>query len=133
MNARDIIVIKVCVWTMWPVTAYATAITIGETLVSVPLLAWLMVLLLSTVSGTAALLNRLKLETPSRPVMFAISHMMGSWVSGALTFLAAEAFDVHDMTEAVAIGLAAYSGAKLMDRWSDRFVDHVSSSKAGAP
>jgi len=122
MKARELLMLKLCVWLMWPITAWATSITLGSTLASVPLLAWLMVLLLSTVSGLAALLNRLKVEAPARPAVFMASHMLGSWVAGVLVFLGAEAVDAHDLAEAVAIGLAAYAGAKLMDQWSEKFV-----------
>lgn len=122
VNSKHLIALKLCVWSMWPVTAWATSITLGSTLTEVPLLAWLMVLILSSVSGTAALLNRLKTEDPERPVTFVISHMVGSLLAGVLAFLAAEAIDTNDLAEALAIGLAAYAGAKLIDAWADRFI-----------
>lgn len=121
-----ILAIKCIVYTLWPMSAWATAITLGETVAAVPSLAWLMVLVLSTVSGLAALLSRLRDEAPPRVAVFVLAHMLGSVLAGVLTFFATEGADVNDFAEAVAIGLAAYAGAKLMDRWSAKFVERSS-------
>ena len=120
---RWLLAIKAIVYTLWPITAWATAITLGETMSGVPLLAWLMVSVLSTVSGLAALLSRLRDDTPPRLLVFVVSHMLGSIVSGFVVFLACEGANLDDFVEAVSIALAGYAGAKLMDRWSDKLVD----------
>lgn len=124
---KRLLAIKCVVYTLWPMSAWATAITLDRTVAAVPWLAWLMVLLLSTVSGLAALLSRLRQEMPARMWVFVAAHMLGSVLAGLLTFFAAEGADVNDFAEAVVIGLAAYAGAKLMDRWSDKFVERTAS------
>lgn len=118
--------LKAIVYVLWPTTAWATSITLGTTLHEVPLLAWLMVVILSTLSGLAALLNRIKSEMPTRLVLFVAAHMLGSLVAGGLVFLASEGIDAPDMVEAVSIALAAYAGAALMDKWAARFAEKVS-------
>lgn len=120
--AKWVLALKCIVYLMWPVSAYATGITLGTTMASVPSLAWVMVLLLSTISGLAALLSRLREETPTRVFVFVMAHMLGSILAGMLVFFACEGAELNDFVEAVSIGLAAYAGAKLMDRWSDKFV-----------
>lgn len=117
--------IKAIVYLLWPATAWATGITLGDTLTTVPLLAWLMVCILSAISGLAALLNRIKVDVPQRLVAFVIAHMMGSMLAGLLMFFVSEGANLPDMAEAVAIALAAYAGAALMDKWAAKLIDKV--------
>ena len=128
IHKRTLLAIKAVVYTLWPATTWAAQITLGETLATVPALAWLMVFILSTVSGLAALLNRLKTDTPDNLKTFVAAHMLGSWLSGALVFFALEAADLADFSEAVGIALAAYAGARLMERWANTFVNKMSGS-----
>ena len=76
--------IKAVVYTLWPATTWAAQITLGNTLATVPALAWLMVFILSTVSGLAALLNRPPRLPSDRP-----SGMAGAPTT--LLFLSASA------------------------------------------
>lgn len=128
-HKKTLIAVQAILYALWPTTIWAARITLGESLSTVPLLAWLMVFILSTVSSLAALLNRLKVDTPPRLPLFVASHVVGSWLAGCLVFFAAEAldesWDLHDMIEAVAIALGSYAGARLMDRWADSFVNRV--------
>ena len=120
--------LKLVVYLLWPATVWATQITLGDTLASVPRLAWVMVLILASVSGLAALLNALKRKLPPRWIIFTLAHMFGSWVAGVLLFFALEEAGVADMAEAVSIGLGSYAGARLMDQWSDWLVKKVAPS-----
>lgn len=55
--------------------------------------------------------------------LFIVWHMVGSIVTGAITFLFLEGTsDVNDYLEAVAIALASYGGAMVVDRLSGGFV-----------
>lgn len=92
---------------------------------AVPGLAWVMVFILATVSGLAALLNALKAGLPRKWAIFVAAHLMGSWLAGLLIFFAMEQADVADMTEAVSIGLGSYAGARLMDKWSEFLIRKV--------
>jgi len=97
-------------------------VTLAETLATVPLLAWTMVLMLSTISGLAALLNRLKDETPMRLRLFVAAHMLGSALAGTLIFFISAGAGVADFYQAGLIATAAYAGAKFLDAASDRLV-----------
>ena len=122
--------VQLVVYLLWAPTAWATSITLGSSLAAIPPLAWLMVVILSTVSGLAALLNRLKVDTPPRLGFFLAAHMIGCWLAGILIFFAAEALsppNTHDFLKIIAIVLGSYGGAQLMDRWANAFTDHVTS------
>lgn len=125
MKPTILICIKTIVYMLWPTAVFAASITLGDTLHEVPLLAWLMVLIVSTLSGLAALLNRIKNDMPQNLALFVIAHMAGSLLAGLLTFLACEQADLADMAEAVSIALAAYAGAALMDKWAAKFADKI--------
>lgn len=118
--------LKLVVYLLWPVTAWAAQITLADTLMAVPGLAWAMVFILATVSGLAALLNALEAGLPPKWAIFVAAHLMGSWLAGILVFFAMEQADIADMTEAVSIGLGSYAGARMMDKWSEFLVRKVS-------
>jgi hypothetical protein len=92
---------------------------------SVPLLAWLAVILLSSISGLAALLSRLKEETPKALPTFVAAHMLGSLLAGMIAFFGAEASDQHDLIEAIIIALFAYAGAKLVDLLASKVMKRI--------
>lgn len=125
ISRTSLAALKLIVYLLWPATAWATQITIDQTLADVPLLAWLMVFILSTVSGLAALLNALKVDLPKRWPIFIGAHMLGSWLAGILLFFGLEGAETADLVEALAIGLGSYAGARLMDRWSEMFVNKI--------
>jgi hypothetical protein len=118
--------LKFSILLLWPMTAWATSVTLGTSLAGVPMLAWVMVLILSLVSGLAALLTRWREAEPTKPVLFAASHMLGSLLSGVLTFLVAEYAEVPDFGEAALIAVAAFAGARLIDAAAVRLIDGVS-------
>ena len=110
------------IFCVWPATCFATAVTLHDSLRGVPGLAWAAVLIMSTVSGLTALLNRLRDIAPPRPKLYMASYMLGSVVAGVVMFFICESGDVNDFAEAVAIGVAAYAGAALMDKLAQRAV-----------
>lgn len=126
---RTLVAIQAIIYTLWPSTIWAAQITLGSSVAAVPALAWLMVFILSTVSSLAALLSKLRTETPPRLGMFVAAHVLGSWVAGVLLFFVGEAFDMHDFLEVGVIALGSYAGAQLMDRWAvaltNRIVDQT--------
>jgi len=107
---------------LWPLTGWATGVTLGTTLIEVPLLAWAMVTILSLVSGLAALLTRWRELEPQNPWLFASSHMLGSIVAGFVTFLFAEQSNMPDFPEAALIAISAHAGARLIDALASRLV-----------
>lgn len=119
---QTLLCLQLIVYLLWPACAWATGVTLGETLATVPLLAWMMVFILSTVSGLAALLNRLKDSTPPKLRLFVASHMLGSALSGLLIFFISTGAEVGDFYQAGLIATAAYAGAKFLDAAADKLV-----------
>ena len=121
--------LKAIVYLLWPATAWATGVTLGDTLATVPLLAWVMVFMLSTVSGLAALLNRLKDNTPLKLPLFVASHMLGSALSGLLMFFMSTGAGLGDFYQAGLIAIAAYAGATFLDAAAEKLVSKTKALK----
>jgi hypothetical protein len=113
---------------LWPMTCWATSVTLGAEMAAVPLLAWMMVAILSLVSGLVALLTRWREVEPAKPVLFAASHMLGSGLSGLLAFFLCEDANVADFPEAAVIAVAAFAGARLIEAAAARMVAKVGGS-----
>ena len=118
---------------LWPTLTFAAASTFGETFQGVGWTAWLMVLVLSTVAGLTALLNRVANELqndgtkphPPSLKLFVAANLFGSWLTGLFFFLVCEHFDVPDFAEAAAIIGASYIGARLIERTMEGVVDKL--------
>lgn len=126
MRTSEALSLKTIVLCLWAPSAYATSVTLGSSLAGVPLLAWALVSVLSTVSGLAALLNKLKNGQPERTGLFIASHMLGSMLAGALTFLTLSGFGgINDFLQTVIISIGAYAGATLLDSAADTLSSRV--------
>ena len=119
---------------LWPTLTFAAASTFGSTFEGVGLAAWIMVVVLSTVAGLTALLNRVNIEiqsatTESRPIpplrLFVAANLFGSWLTGLMAFLVCEHFDVPDFLEAAVVIGASYVGARLIERTMEGVVDRA--------
>ncbi len=119
-----------------PATTWAAGVTLGATVAAVPGLAWVVVFVLSTVFGLAALLNRLKTEAPPKLGVFIAAHMSGCWLAGLLAFFATESVGkpagVPDFMEVVIIGLASYAGARILDNASTSLANRVATQIGSA-
>lgn len=121
------------VWCLWPVTVLAATETFGATFRQISFAAWIVVVLLSGVSGLVALLQRLKnSELTGNWRIFVIAHMAGAELTGAVTFFGCEALDTNDFLQAALIALASFGGAAVMDKWAAAFADRVSAGIAAA-
>lgn len=118
-----LLVVKGIVYMLWPITAMAAGLTLAETVHTTPLLAWLLVILMSAMSGLTSLLNRIKDTMPERLVMFCAGHMLGSVLSGVLAFAVCEMTEVPGWGQLVAVIVASYGGAEFVDRMSRRYID----------
>lgn len=131
MHKRSLWAIQVVIYLLWPSTIFAAQVTLSNSITGVPIAAWVMVFILSTVSSLAALLSRLKVDTPPRLALFVTSHVLGSWLAGLLSFLLAQAvkdtYGMHDFVSVVFIALSSYAGATLMDRASSALTNRVAS------
>lgn len=118
---------------LWPVSAIAAGNSLGNALIRHSLVDWAALMLLSTVSGLVALLNRVRksMEAEARQKVgenfvsedivlidwkaFALFHMTGSYVAGMVAFFITEELEMGGYYEAAAIAVAAWVGAQLMD------------------
>jgi hypothetical protein len=101
-------------------------ITISETLMKIPILAVLIVVLLSLMSGIVSLLQRLKEDDNIHNwKVYLLAHMMGAVMVGYITFFVSESYNVNDYLEAACISICSFGGSKFMDRVVDAFGDKV--------
>lgn len=124
-HKRTLTAVQLVVYTLWPSAIFAAQVTLGHAVADVPLLAWLTIFILSTVSSLAALLNRLKFDTPPRLPVFVAAHVLGSWLAGVLIFFVGTAVKLDNFLVVGAIAIGSYAGAQLMDRWSQAFTNRV--------
>ena len=92
---------------------------LGDTLWSIGLGDWFAIAFLSTAFGLLALLQRLKDKAaPKHWARFVSAHMLGSHMAGFSVFMLLEASDrpPDRFFQALAIGLAAFLGATVIDR-----------------
>ena len=115
---------------LWPTVTYAAASTFGSTFEGIGVLSWVMVLVLSTVAGMTALLNRIAtaLQDGSAKVipsmwLFVATNLFGSWLTGLFFFLVCEHFEVPDFLEAAVVIGASYVGARLIERTMEGAVE----------
>lgn len=144
--ADAIAMMQTSIVAMWPFSVLAASQSLGTAMASVSFLDWMALLSLSFISGLVALLTRVRTsleaaaanaaaERAGLPItqipgvilipwyVFAGVHMAGSVFAGIICFFACEWLDWNSFLEAIAIALAAYSGAKGMDRLADGFSD----------
>jgi hypothetical protein len=125
---QGILAAQVVLCLLWPLTATAASITFGDKMTTIPVLAVVMTLLLSTLAGVTALLHALKKEYEEnnridRLWLFVTSKLFGSNMAGMLMFFGAEYWDMSEAAEAAAICLAAFGGGPLIERAVSHFAD----------
>jgi cation transport ATPase len=129
---------------LWPTVTYAAGSTFGASFEVVGVLSWVMVLVLSTVAGMTALLNRIATALQedngkSIPSMwlFVASNLFGSWLTGLFFFLVCQHFETPDFLEAAVVIGASYVGARLIERTMEgaveSLVDRMSLMLGGRP
>lgn len=79
-----------------------------------------------TVSGVAALLQRINAEltkNPERPlphpILFCASHMVGSWAAGLAAFIVGQQFGFEAWTALSLMMTASYMGARWLEAWAE--------------
>lgn len=126
---------------LWPTLTYAAASTFGSTFEGVGTAAWVMVLILSTVAGLTALLNRIgaqleKAEGDRIPIpslrLFVAANLFGSWLTGLFFFLICEHINIPDFLQAAVVIGASYIGARLIERTTETVVDSTLNRVFGA-
>lgn len=143
---------QLVVMCMWPMTAFAAADSLSRVFTTHSTADWVALILLATVSGLVALLNRirknLEVETLEKHgkafdehdrlilswKVFAGFHMTGSYMAGFIAFMLGEHFGVDGYLHALIIAFFAWMGAAVIDRmaaessnWAARLINNGSS------
>lgn len=118
---QTLVAAQVALMVLWPTCAWAAAITFGESMAKIPLLAVLMTLTLSTLSGVTALLHAMKQEYEKNGQVAQLwllitSKLAGSNTAGLLMFFLAETLGFDDAKQAMAIIVAAFGGTWFLER-----------------
>jgi len=142
MSPRSIIsAINAFLAILWPASVYAAGSTFGQTFRGVGAEAWMMVVILSTLAGLTALLNRITAELQKADAggakipslrLFIASNMLGSWMTGVFFFLLFEHLSVSDFLEAAGVIGSSYCGARLVERMMESTVDKILDRVFGA-
>jgi hypothetical protein len=106
-------------WFLWPAAVSASPLTFGQSIEQVTAFEWVLVAVLSTLSGVTALLLRISNqvnEDPPRPInhlwLLAASHMCGSWLAGLMAFFGASHFHMAGMITGLFVPAVSFGGAK---------------------
>lgn len=134
---QALIATKVMLMILWPTCAWAAAITFGESMASIPPLAILMTLTISTLSGVTALLHAMKQEYEKhgaiqRMWLLVSSKLFGSNTAGLAMFFACVELRRSDAEMALAIIIASFGGTWLLER-ALQFFANKTMPTPGAP
>jgi hypothetical protein len=116
-----------------PPVAYASAVTLDGTVGGVSPLAAMMVLVLSTLFGLAALLNVLKDTTPPRLLAYVGAHMLTSWGAGAIAFVIGEWRSWDDWFTVGMVMICSYGGVRVLDAVRDRLLKRIDTGSVAIP
>lgn len=113
--------LRVFILALWPGTVLA-ATSIQQSFESVPLMAWLVGTVLSTLGGATALMLRLmqQMENPETPIpkrlkLMVASQMLCSWLAGAAFFLLGLHFEWPLFLLCASVAIASFGGAKTLE------------------
>ncbi len=127
--------IRVFLLLAWPATLFA-AQSLQSAIVGVSWVTWLLLAVLSTLSGVTALLWRLadmrKDETmpvPRRLPLLIASQMLCSWLAGILAFVIAMHLEIPEWWMCASIIIASFSGSRFIDKVSERLFSQLDTPK----
>ena len=144
MTEKNIRLLQVLLMAFWPISAYASGESLGDTFGAIKTADWLVVIALSTVSGGVALLQRVRkgleakmLEAAGKTFdqasillvdirFYALCHMAASLGVGVFAFFLCEYQNVNAHMEAMLIAGSAWGGASVADKWSDAIASRIS-------
>lgn len=128
-------ILKITLILLWPVTVSA-AIALNSSnnpFESISGMHVLVMCALSTLSGVTALtlridseLRRAKNKNLPRPILFASSHMLGSWLAGVLAFAISQHSEFGIWAQITAVIIASFTGAKFVEKASEIWIQKLS-------
>jgi hypothetical protein len=114
-------VLKVAMWMLWPLTAFAANASFGSALFKTDPQAISMALMLSSLSGLTALLSQMKKDYEAhgkidRLWLYVTSKMLGSNTAGLMMYFGSDYFELNNSATACAIIIAAFGGTWALER-----------------
>ncbi|CAJ3202197.1 Uncharacterised protein [Burkholderia pseudomallei] len=113
----------------WSLVTYAATrsdVSFGRDLASIPIIAYVITVILSSIGGAASTLQKLSnAEDLSRWKLHVARDMVSSIAAGLLMFFIAESFRWDSAQEAAAITVAGYGSSKLFDAVMTRILQKV--------
>ena len=124
-----IALIKLIILLLWPVAVSAAALTAtSDPFGDISGLHILIMTAISTLSGVTALTLRIDAELRKyndehlpRPMLFASSHMLGSWLAGILAFALSQHNSFTVWWQIGFVIVASFSGAKFVEKMSELY------------
>lgn len=117
----------------WSAAAYAATHTqsaFGQDLASIPVLAYAITIILSSIGGAASTLQKLSRAADlTRWKLEVLKDSMSSITAGLLVFFLCESFQWDSAREAFAITIAGYGNTKLIDLMFRNFVKTLPEAK----
>ena len=117
----------VALW--FPALALASALKPAQVFGDVDGFLFGIIVVLSSLSGATALLHRIDKQlgvSPGaklpRPILFVVSHMMGSWLACALVLVLMHGRGIWIYYELAAIVMASFGGAKFVESMAEKWL-----------
>ena len=130
LSYKILFTLKIVIYLLWPATVSAAVIVSPDNpFGNITGIQILIMAAISTLSGLTALtiridseLRKYKNKPLTRPVLFASSHMMGSWLSGILAFAISQHNVFGIWWQIIIIIFASFSGAKFVEKMAEAYI-----------
>jgi len=126
IRVRTVAGLKACAVAIWPPSVIAAQLTFGQAVETITGLEWLLVLVLTTLSGGTALLIRISAQINDAPPdaivppirnlpLLIAAHMGGSWLAGLMGFFSAAHFGMPGLLVGFFVPAISFGGAKACE------------------
>lgn len=136
IRVKTLAFIKAGVACLWPASVWAASQTFGQAVEKVTLLEWVLVLVLSSLSGGTALLIKISAQINNAPPdalvppirnlpLLAAAHMAGSILAGFMAFFAAAHMGMPGLLVGLIVPAISFGGAKACEAIYRKTINHT--------
>ena len=126
IKVRTLATLKAVALCIWPPSVIAAQLTFGQAVETITAIEWLLVLVLTTLSGGTALLIRVSAQINDAPPdavvppvrnlpLLIAAHMGGSWLAGLMGFFSAAHFGMPGLLVGFFVPCISFGGAKACE------------------
>lgn len=126
IRVRTLATLKAIAILIWPPSVIAAQLTFGQAVEAITALEWVIVVVLSTLSGGTALLIRVSSQINDAPPdaivppvrnlpLLIAAHMCGSWLAGLMAFFGAAHFEMAGLLVGFLVPAISFGGAKACE------------------